>query len=181
MKRSTVWKHGEPISKSTCYESPDAGRIATGGIWAVICRRTYALSRIRLQCVRGLLSHNDSDPLQKREVVFPVVRRGGYWAVLAGPCQATMRRNDIPDDEKGVPHGYTPSRAAPVPGGPGARPARHDGVFLAGGLRLWSAGRVSDRRHPRGRPEQRRGDAPGVCGPDEPPPHRSEERRVGKE
>src|SRR5262249_40003001 len=65
MKRSAVWRHGEPISKSTCYGSTDAGRIATGGIWAVICRRTYALSRIRLQCVRGLLSHNDSDPLQQ--------------------------------------------------------------------------------------------------------------------
>ena len=49
---------------STCCGTTDAGRIAIGGIGAKRSRRNYALSRIRLRCVRGLLSHNDSDPLQ---------------------------------------------------------------------------------------------------------------------
>ena len=39
---------------------------AIGGIGAKRSRRTYALSRIHPQCVRGLLSHNDSDLLQQR-------------------------------------------------------------------------------------------------------------------
>src|SRR5262245_23739618 len=92
MKQSTVWKHGEPISTSTCDGSTDAGSIATGGMWAVICRRTYALSRIRLQCVRGLLSQNDSDPLQE-------IRQSVCVWVNALNRQST----DLKHDPKGIP------------------------------------------------------------------------------
>src|SRR5262245_48275283 len=65
MKRSTAWKSGVPTTGSTCCGSTGAGRIAIGGIGARSFRRTYALSRIRPRCVRGLLSHNDNDPLQE--------------------------------------------------------------------------------------------------------------------
>jgi redox-sensitive bicupin YhaK (pirin superfamily) len=40
-----------------------AAYVVTGGIGGKNSRQTYALSRIRPRCVRGLLSHNDSDPL----------------------------------------------------------------------------------------------------------------------
>ena len=40
-------------------------------------RRTYALSRIRPRCVRGLLSHNDSDPLQEIGLWGAVLVGGG--------------------------------------------------------------------------------------------------------
>ena len=77
MKRSRAWKCGGSGTGSTCYGSTGAGRIGIGGIWAVICRRTYALSRIRPQCVRGLLSHNDNDPLQEIALCGAVQGWGG--------------------------------------------------------------------------------------------------------
>src|SRR6266511_1393554 len=65
MKRWTAWKSGAPTTSSTWYGSTGAGRIATGGIGGRRSQRTYALRPIHLQCVRGLLSHNDNDPLQE--------------------------------------------------------------------------------------------------------------------
>ena len=54
-----------PTTGSTCCGSTGTGRIATGGIGDRSSQRTYALSPIHRQYVRGLLSHNDNDPLQQ--------------------------------------------------------------------------------------------------------------------
>ena len=64
MKRSQGWKSGGRSTGSICCGSTGAGRISIGGKRS---RRTCVLSRIRPPCVRGLLSHNDSDPLQRHE------------------------------------------------------------------------------------------------------------------
>src|SRR6266705_5128419 len=61
MKRSRAWKSGGRSTGSTSCGSTGAGRTGIGG---KSCRRTCALSPIRPRCVRGLLSHNDNDPLQ---------------------------------------------------------------------------------------------------------------------
>src|SRR5215471_16652845 len=66
MKRSRAWKSGGPGPGSICYGSTGAGRIGIGGIGGGSSQRTYALSGIHPRCVRGLLSHNDNDPLQQR-------------------------------------------------------------------------------------------------------------------
>src|SRR5215470_7694632 len=44
------------------------GRIATGGRGGRRARSTYVLSRIHPRYVRGLLAHNDNDPLQQSAV-----------------------------------------------------------------------------------------------------------------
>ena len=56
---------GGPTAGSLCCGSIGAGRIGIGGM---VGRgpNDYAVSRIRPLCVRGLLSHHDSEPLQLR-------------------------------------------------------------------------------------------------------------------
>src|SRR5262245_34498851 len=77
MKRSRAWKSGGPGTGSICYESTGAGRIGIGGIGGGSSQRTYALSGIRPRCVRGLLSHNDNDPLQQIKLCGAVLVGGG--------------------------------------------------------------------------------------------------------
>src|SRR3989442_1442935 len=81
MKRWTAWKSGVPTTGSTCYGSTGAGRIAIGGIGGKSSQRTYALRPIYLQYVRGLLSHNDNDPLQQRSFCVPVAVRHTIWTL----------------------------------------------------------------------------------------------------
>src|SRR5262245_66355791 len=72
MKQSRAWKSGGPGTGSICYVSTGAGRIGIGGIGGGSSQRTYALSGIHPRCVRGLLSHNDNDPLQKKALTVAV-------------------------------------------------------------------------------------------------------------
>src|SRR5882672_897996 len=123
MRRSTAWKPGVPPSRSTCCGSTVAGRIATGGMGDRSSPRTYALNRIRLRRVPGLLSHNDSDPLQvfkKYGQQLSVVGRwwsGQHKRVLAG-MDGLVLVVVVGDGKLVVPVDFAMRRPDPV--GPGA-------------------------------------------------------------
>src|ERR1700675_4292971 len=93
MKRSTAWKCGGASIGSTCCGSTGAGRIGLGEIGGRSSQRTYALSRIRPQCVRGLLSHHDSDPLQQRPISVSVAPARAGVSRWGGSCTPSGCRN----------------------------------------------------------------------------------------
>src|SRR5262249_5348476 len=79
------------------------GRIATGGMGGRRSRSTYVLSRIHPRYVRGLLSHNDNDPLQQSAISVSVVPRltvGSrtgcgtcpHWLPGIAPAAVVMKR-----------------------------------------------------------------------------------------
>src|SRR5919202_5931493 len=98
MKRSMAWKSGVPTTGSTCCGSTGAGRIAIGGMGARSFRRTYALSRIRPRCVRGLLSHNDNDPLQQISFMVSVPDVVKAECVRGGSEKRDYRHREWPQN-----------------------------------------------------------------------------------
>jgi hypothetical protein len=65
-------------------------------------RSTYVLSRIPPRCVRGLLSHNDNDPLHKEGWGHTPMERAVDYALLAQAHQLALFHHDPDRSDEAV-------------------------------------------------------------------------------